>query len=222
MRPGTPTLLITRPRRARSRRPGAARRCVRLRREADRPRLLHRLARARDRDAPARPRGRAAAARAPAARERARARRRRRLPRRRRGRDPALESRGRRDHGAHAERRPRAARGRCPAGLARCLADHSRRIGPRTGQHRRQDAPVRDRRPRGLAFDLRRRVRGRRRLCVPEPDRGARARRAQGRVRRHRLARAPHAARSDLRLGADAAPRRHRRSTRTSGSACSR
>ena len=58
----------------------------------------------------------------------------------------------------------------------------------RPGQHRRQDAPVRDRRPRGLALDLRRRVRGRRRLRVPEPDRGARARRAQGRVRRDRLA----------------------------------
>ena len=59
---------------------------------------------------------------------------------------------------------------------------------PGTGQHRREDAPVRDRRPRGLAFDLRRRIRGRRRLRVPEPDRGARARRAQGRVRRHGVA----------------------------------
>ena len=65
-------------------------------------------------------------------------------------------------------------------------------------------------------------VRGRRRLRVPEPDRGARARRAQGRVRRHRFARAPHAARRDLRLGADAAPRTTSRSTTRSGSACSR
>ena len=80
------------------------------------------------------------------------------------------------------------ARGRRPAGLARCLPDHSHCLGPRTGEHRRQDAPLCDRGPRGLALHLRRRVRGRRRLRVPEPDRGARARRAQGRVRRHRVA----------------------------------
>ena len=103
-----------------------------------------------------------------------------------------------------------------------CLSDHPRRLGTGPGEHRRQDAPVRDRRPRGLALDLRRRVRGRRRLRVPEPDRGARARRAQGRVRRDRLARAAHAARSHLRLGADTAPRRHRASARTSASACCR
>ena len=188
VRPGTPTLLITghgeHDLAVRALRGGAYDFVA----EADRPRLLHRLARARHRDAPARPRGRAAAARSRAARERARARGRRRLPRRRRGRHPALEPRGCGGHRAYAERRPRSARGRCPAGLACCLSDHPHRLGPGTGEHRRQDAPLRDRRPRGLALHLRRRVRGRRRLRVPEPDRGARARRAQGRVRRHRLA----------------------------------
>ncbi len=71
---------------------------------------------------------------------------------------------------------------------------------------RGQDGAARARRPRAVALDLRREIWRRHRLRLPQPDRGARARRAQGRVRRDRVARAAHAACGDLRLGPDAAP----------------
>ena len=61
-----------------------------------------------------------------------------------------------------------------------------------------------------MALDLRRRARGGDGLRLPRPDRGARARGAAGRLRRHRLARAPHAARGDLRRREDPQPRRRR------------
>ena len=64
----------------------------------------------------------------------------------------------------------------------------------------------------------RRRARGGDRLRLPRPDRGARARGAAGRLRRHRLARAPHAARGDLRRREDPQPRRRRARRRASTS----
>ena len=92
--------------------------------------------------------------------------------------------------------------------------DPRRRRGPAEAPAR-ADAAVRRRRPRGLALALRRRRRGRDRLLVPGPHRRARRRQAQGRLRRHGLARAADAALGHLRRRQDAAsgrrPRRGRR-----------
>ena len=110
------------------------------------------------------------------------------------------------DHGAPRGRGARQARRDGAAGLGDDRQPGPRRGGARPREPRRQDRPARARRAGALALDLGREVRGRRRLRVPEPDRGARPRRAQGRVRGHGLARAAHAARRDLRLRADAAP----------------
>ena len=95
--------------------------------------------------------------------------------------------------------------------LERDLAADSRR------QQARRAGPCRDgagrvRRPRAVDLRLRCRLRGGHGLCVPRPDRRARAGGDQGGVRRDRLARAADAARRDLRLGADAPPDGHRRS----------
>ena len=68
---------------------------------------------------------------------------------------------------------------------------------------RRRDRSARARRPRAVDLGVGRRLRRRDDLRVPRPDRGARARGAEGRVRGDRLPRAAHAARGDLRLGAD-------------------
>ena len=66
-----------------------------------------------------------------------------------------------------------------------------------------------------------RRLRGRHGVCVPRPDRGARARGAEGRVRRDRLARAADAAGGDLRLGADDPAPGHRARPGDPASSCS-
>ncbi len=86
------------------------------------------------------------------------------------------------------------------------------RCRTRAGKHGGQDAAHRHRRPRALDLHLGRPVRGRDRLRLPQPDRGACARGAEGRVRGHGLARAAHAAGGDLRSGSDAAA--HRRAAR--------
>ena len=109
---------------------------------------------------------------------------------------PEAETLGRQDRG----RRPplggdRAADpGREPAGRARP----------------RRDRPGRVRRPRALDLRLGRGLRGGHRLRLPRPDRGEAARGDEGRLRRHRLARAADAAGGDLRLCADDPPHRHR------------
>ena len=136
----------------------------------------------------------------------ARARRRRRLLRRRVGGRAALESCRRRDHrpGRGAGRRP-AAGGRPPR------VDGDRAAGTRSkrphlrGQARR-DAPSRPRRQGGLDLHLRRPVPGRHRLRAARPDRGARHREAEERVRRDGLARAADPTRGRLRGRNDAAP----------------
>ena len=69
---------------------------------------------------------------------------------------------------------------------------------------------------------LRRRLRRRHRLRAPGRDRGARAREDAQRLRRHRLARAAHAARRGLRRRAHAAARRRRARPRTTATSSSR
>ncbi len=94
------------------------------------------------------------------------------------------------------------------------------RGGP--GKHRGEDPADRDRRPRALDLDLRGGIRRRHRLRVPKPDRGARARRAEGRVRGDGLARAANAARprsTDRRRRCSGATSS---STRRAKSGCSR
>ena len=87
-------------------------------------------------------------------------------------------------------------------------ADPGREQARRAGPGR--DRAGRVRRPRALDLGLGRRLRGGHGLRVPRPDRGARARGDEGGLRRHRLARAAHAARRDLRLGADDPAHGHR------------
>ena len=140
---------------------------------------------------------------------RARGRRRRRGAGRPRRHHPPLEHSGDHDHRALRGRGARAAdRGR-RAPLARALT-----VDPRCRQARRagpgRDGPGRVRRPRALDLGLRRRLRGGHRLRISRPDRGAGARVAEGRLRRHGLPRAAHAAGGDLRVGADDPAHGHR------------
>ena len=156
---------------------------------------------------------------APARRARARVRRRRRLPARRRGRDPVLEPGGRGDHRACGSREVvgRPADGGDP-GLG-----GDRRAAWRRGADGRPETVPLDLDGREVwlsigAVELRRRHG----LRVPRPDRGARARAAEGRLRLDGLTRAADAAGRDLRRFADAAARRHRAWARTSARLCSR
>ena len=169
-----------------------------------------------DRQRPALRRGRAKGTR----RTGARSRRRRGRPRRPRRRDPALEHGCADDHrrggGGRAReedrgRRPRLARDR--------TADPGGEQAGRAGPGR--DGAGRVRRPRALDLGLGRRLRRGNGLRLPRPDRGARARGDEGGLRRHRLARAAHAARRDLRLGADDPAHGHRARARRSRTSCS-
>ncbi len=121
-----------------------------------------------------------------------------------------MESRGRGDHGAAARSRHRAPAPGGDPGLA-----GGRRLRLRARRRRLVEwagfrSASRGRRTRALAFDQRRRLRGGNGLRLPRPLRGARARAAQGRLHRDRLARAPDPARRRTRCREDAAPRRHR------------
>ena len=80
-----------------------------------------------------------------------------------------------------------------------------------TGRRERasRDPAARDRRPRALGLDLRRRLRRGHRLRLPGHDRRARRREDEERLRLDGVARAADAARRDLRRGGDAAPARH-------------
>ena len=133
----------------------------------------------------------------------ARVRRGRRLPGRRGRRDPPLEPGGSRAHGARGagRRRPHDPGG--TPGLAGCA-----------GRRKAADVPGRGERPRALALGLARRLRRRDRVRVPRPDRRPNARAAEERLHLDGLARAPHAARRDLRRCDDRAARRVRGSTR--------
>ena len=130
-----------------------------------------------------------------------------------------LERRRRDDH------RPAGARRRQPAGRG-----GRSRAGPASKTHvplatgpgtpRAETVPLEFERRRALAVDLRRLLPRRHGLRVPRPDRGAARRAPEERVRLDDLARAPDAARGDLRRRADApAPGAAR--SRRSGMACS-
>ena len=85
-----------------------------------------------------------------------------------------------------------------------------------TGRREAAHVSCRGERPRALALGLARRLRRRHRLRVPRPDRRPNARAAEERLHLDRLARAPHAARRDLRRRDDRPARRsrHRRASR--------
>ena len=139
---------------------------------------------------------------------------------RRRGRDRAhLERGGRGDH------RPARSATSSDAPVDRGRSGLGRDRGARSGRRRpghpaRRDGAGRARARRALAVDLRRLAPGRHGLRVPRPHRGAARRAPEERVRLDDLARAPHAARGDLRRGADAPRARSRRCER-SARACS-
>ena len=88
-----------------------------------------------------------------------------------------------------------------------------RDVAPPRGGRAAAHLPDRGRRPRALARAHRGPVRGRHRLRVPRPDRGAGARAAEERLRLDGLARAADAARGDLRRCHDA-PAHGRRAPR--------
>ena len=86
---------------------------------------------------------------------------------------------------------------------------HPRSCRPRSRARGARDAAARGEGQRALALDLGRRLRRRHGLRVPRPDRGARGRAVEERLRLDRVARAADAARGDLRRRAHAPARRH-------------
>ena len=161
----------------------------------------------------ARARQRAPLLRGPGARPRrrgARVRRRRRDPRRRGGDRPALEP-DRRDQPP-----PARGRGRRPADrrAARRLAvapvPDPGRVRAAGGRLARADAAGGGAGRGAVALDLRRPLPGRHRVRLPRRHRRTRRRADEDGLRLDRVARAPHAARRDLRRGDDAAAPRRR------------
>ena len=150
---------------------------------------------------------------------RARLRRRRRHARRRRRHRADLERGRRGDHRPAGARTSSAARSRRPFPAGR-RSRRTCRWPPGPGTPRAETVPVEFAQGErwlsisGVALP------GRHRVRVPRPDRGAARRAAEERVRLDDLARAPHAARRDLRRRAHPAARGARRSTR-SETACS-